>query len=248
MFLSKLPILTIVVKSQMPFSNGCRANWKNLMTINLKRIAKFIVLVAMLMVVALVVAIAFGGPKQPPPLRSISDPFKSVDFSTLPPIRYFTAEDGSPLGYRYYEAEGTQHRGSVVLVHGSSGSSNSMHVLAKAFAHAGFSAYALDIRGHGTSGVKGKIGYIGQIEDDLDAFVKSVAPAKPSTLVGFSSGGGFALRFAGSERQDEFQHYLLLSPYLSRQAPNARPNSGGWVDVGVPRSHWRAAFSGNPNL
>jgi pimeloyl-ACP methyl ester carboxylesterase len=43
------------------------------------------------------------------------------------------------------------------------------------------------------------------------------------------------LRFAGSGRQDLFQSYLLLSPYLTERAPNYRPASGGWVDVGVPR-------------
>ncbi|MEO6030864.1 MAG: alpha/beta hydrolase, partial [Burkholderiaceae bacterium] len=111
----------------------------------------------------------------------------------------------------------------------------SMHVLAKAFAAAGYAAYALDIRGHGASGPKGKIGYVGQLEDDLDAFTRAVSLPKPSTLAGFSSGGGFVLRFAGSARQDQFQSYLLLSPFLSQNAPNYRPDSGGWVSVGVPR-------------
>lgn len=93
----------------------------------------------------------------------------------------------------------------------------------------------MDIRGHGASGVKGSIGYIGQLEDDLASFMKTVALAKPATLVGFSSGGGFALRFAGSQRQDIFQSYLLLSPFLGADAPNTRPDSGGWVNVGIPR-------------
>ena len=110
-----------------------------------------------------------------------------------------------------------------------------MHVLAKAFSEAGYAAYALDMRGHGASGTKGKIAYVGQLEDDLESFVKAVPLARPSTLVGFSSGGGFVLRFAGSPRQDDFQSYLLLSPYLSQNAPNYRPASGGWVNVGVPR-------------
>ena len=91
------------------------------------------------------------------------------------------------------------------------------------------------MRGHGASGAKGTIDYIGQLEDDLTAFVKSVSLAKPSTLAGFSSGGGFVLRFAGSQRQDAFQSYLLLSPYLSHEAANFRLCSGGWVSVGIPR-------------
>ena len=60
-----------------------------------------------------------------------------------------------------------------------------MHVLAKAFSEAGYAAYALDMRGHGASGTKGKIAYVGQLEDDLESFVKAVPLARPSTLVGF---------------------------------------------------------------
>lgn len=180
-------------------------------------------------------AIYFGGPKTPPPMASVNDPFNSVDFSDLPPLRYYATQDGALLGYRLYEPQGPNTRGSVVLVHGSSASSNSLHVLAGAYARAGFAAYSLDVRGHGVSGSKGEIGYIGQLEDDLDSFVRSISPPKPSTLVGFSSGGGFALRFAGSDRQDEFQSYLLLAPFLSHRAPSYRPNSGGWVSIGVPR-------------
>jgi alpha-beta hydrolase superfamily lysophospholipase len=110
-----------------------------------------------------------------------------------------------------------------------------MHPMAKAFAKAGYVVYALDIRGHGDSGRKGHISYIGQLEDDLASFVEAVSLPRPATLAGFSSGGGFVLRVAGSARQDLFQHYLLLSPFLSQDAPTFRPASGGWVSIGIPR-------------
>ena len=183
----------------------------------------------------LAAALAFGGPTSPPAMASIGKPFATVDFSGMPPLSRYASGDGAALAYRYYKPAGGGRRGSIVLVHGSSASSNSMHVLAKAFASAGYDAYALDIRGHGGSGVKGTIGYVGQLEDDLEAFVNTVRPARPATLAGFSSGGGFVLRVAGSRRQDAFQNYLLLSPFLSLDAPNARPGSGGWVNVGLPR-------------
>lgn len=117
-----------------------------------------------------------------------------------------------------------------------------MHVMARAFAQAGYSTYALDMRGHGDSGPKGHIAYIGQLEDDIEDFMKTVEPAGGATLVGFSSGGGFALRFAGSERQNLFASYLLLSPFLGQDAPTYRPNSGGWVSVGLPRAMAIAAL------
>ena len=69
----------------------------------------------------------------------------------------------------------------------------------------------------------------------LQLFVKAVQPPRPSTLIGFSSGGGFVLRVAASEMQSAFDSYLLLAPFLGHTAPNYRPDSGGWVSVGVPR-------------
>lgn len=194
---------------------------------------------ALLILGALAAAILFGGPKALPPMAGINNPFKAVDFSDLPPPRDYAAADGASLYYRQYEpavsARASPSPGSVVLVHGSSGSSNSMHLLAKAFAAAGYTVYALDIRGHGASGPKGRIGYIGQLEDDVESFMRKVSPPSPSTLAGFSSGGGFVLRFAGSARQGLFHDYLLLSPYLGQDAPTSPRTGNDWVSVGLPR-------------
>src|SRR6478672_4067611 len=168
-----------------------------------------------LVVVIFAFAIIFGGPGTPHPMGSITDPFNSVDFSDLPQLSTFTARDGTMLVYRSYAlATSAPSRGSVVLIHGSSATSSSMHLMAKGFAAAGYAAYTLDIRGHGKSGTRGHIAYIGQLEDDLEDFVHSTKLAQPSTLAGFSSGGGFVLRFAGSPRQELFSNYLLLSPWI----------------------------------
>jgi hypothetical protein len=59
--------------------------------------------------------------------------------------------------------------------------------------------------------------------------------AGPSTLLGFSSGGGFVLRLAGGEHGALFDRYLLLAPFLHHDAPTNRPSDGGWVSVGLPR-------------
>jgi alpha-beta hydrolase superfamily lysophospholipase len=107
--------------------------------------------------------------------------------------------------------------------------------MATALAAAGVHVYALDVRGHGDSGPKGHIAFIGQLESDLQSFVQAVQPPSPSTLIGFSAGGGFVLRVAASEMQTSFDSYLLLAPYLGHTAPNYRPDSGGWVSVGIPR-------------
>lgn len=187
-----------------------------------------------ILVIAIGAALAFGGPGQPPTLASIGAPFKQVDFSNLPELHSYRARDGVLLGFRQY-APPAAVRGSAVLVHGSSASSASMHPLAQRLAAAGFEVFALDIRGHGASGTKGQIAYNGQLEDDLEDFVKSRTLAKPSTLVGLSAGGGFTLRFAGSTRQDLFSSYLLLSPYLRYDAPTFRQGGSEWARVGIPR-------------
>jgi alpha-beta hydrolase superfamily lysophospholipase len=153
----------------------------------------------------------------------------------MPLLKSYQGADGAKLFYREYASQGDNIKGSAVLVHGSSGSSESMHPMAMALAASGLHVYALDIRGHGASAPKGHIAYVGQLESDLQMFVQAVQPPSPSTLIGFSSGGGFVLRVAASDMQSSFDSYVLLSPFLGHTAPNYRPDSGGWVSVGVPR-------------
>jgi alpha-beta hydrolase superfamily lysophospholipase len=195
---------------------------------------KFLSMAVSLVVAVFALAIILGGPTPAPPMASINEPFKFVDFTDLPALQNYTAKDGAVLAYRQYQPKDVAPQGSVVLIHGSSASSNSMHVLAKAFAKGGFSAYAMDVRGHGASAPKGTIQYVGQLEDDLEAFMQAVSIKPPSTLVGFSSGGGFALRFAASDRQALFQSYLFMSPFIHQDAANAQPDNG-WGHVGIPR-------------
>ena len=130
-----------------------------------------------------------------------------------------------------------------------------MHALAEALRAAGITAYVLDIRGHGGSGRRGDIGYIGQIDDDLADFVGQLGPAKSGesrTLVGFSAGAGFTIRFAGGRYGLLFDRYVFLSPILPG-APTLRPNAGGWTTIALPRIvtiawldrlgiHWFDAF------
>lgn len=192
-----------------------------------------------LLLAALAAAVALGGPRPIAPLASINDPFARVDFSAVPAPRTFQARDGTALAWLHYPAAGaaasTAPVRRVVLVHGSSSRARSLHVLAQGLAAAGFDAAALDMRGHGDSGPRGHADYVGQLEDDVEDFMRAVPHAGPSTLMGFSSGGGFVLRFAGGTRQALFDRYVLLAPFLHHTAPTQRPDNGGWVSVGMPR-------------
>src|SRR2546423_12723311 len=115
----------------------------------MKRLFVTILIVVAVLVAALGLAIALGGPgKAPPPMSSINDPFKNVDFSDLPEATYVTARDGTKLAFRAHPAAGGAVKSSVVLLHGSSASCSSMHPMAHGVAPAGDAAYALDLRGH----------------------------------------------------------------------------------------------------
>jgi alpha-beta hydrolase superfamily lysophospholipase len=176
--------------------------------------------------------------RQPPELASISKKARAVDRSGMPGLERFHARDGTELAYRHYPGRSPATGQVAILVHGSSASSIAVHALAKTLAERGIEAYAPDIRGHGGSGTRGDIVYLGQLEDDLSDFVaeiRKVHSAAPLTLIGHSSGGGFALRVAGSPIQNLFERTILLAPYLGYDAPSSRANAGGWANPDIPR-------------
>jgi pimeloyl-ACP methyl ester carboxylesterase len=176
--------------------------------------------------------------RRPPELVSISQTAGAVNRSDMPGIDRFHARDGTELAYRHYPAGSPVSGHVAVVVHGSSGSSVAVHALAKGLAARGIDTWAPDIRGHGASGSRGDIGYLGQLEDDLADFVgeiRKTSPTAPLTLIGHSSGGGFALRVAGSSIQNLFARTVLLSPYLGYDAPSSRENAGGWASPDIPR-------------
>jgi alpha-beta hydrolase superfamily lysophospholipase len=196
--------------------------------------------------VALLLAAMVATPlMHPPELKSISQTARSVDRSNMPALERFSARDGTQLAYRHYPARG-QATGSVaILVHGSSGSSAAAHALADALAAHGVDTFAPDIRGHGGSGTRGDIAYLGELEDDMADFVAVVrnsAAEAPITLLGHSAGGGFALRLASSPIKDLFARTVLLAPYLGYDAPTNRPQSGGWASADLPRFFALAAM------
>lgn len=172
----------------------------------------------------------------PPPLEQTLRSALAIDSAPTELLR-FTARDGTSLAYRLYPAaDGSKDRFAVVI-HGTAGHSRSMTAVGKALAAAGVTAATIDVRGHGASGARGDISYIGQLDDDLaDLLAELKWPAKPA-LVGHSGGGGFSLRIARGPMTNEFSRYVLTAPYLGRDAASTREQVGGarWVDVDIPR-------------
>lgn len=174
----------------------------------------------------------------PPPLTSISQAARRIDASNAPPVQTIAARDGTPLAHRAYLPAGTPTK-LVLMAHGSSADGRNMHRVGQALAAAGHAAYALDIRGHGRSGRRGDIDHVGQLDEDiadLVAALKQRHPGLPLVMVGFSSGGGFTLRTAGGANGELFDRYVMVSPMLHQSAPTARPDTGGWVRVNLPRA------------
>src|SRR5262249_36051242 len=125
-----------------------------------------------------------------PVLGSISRTDQAVDRSDLPAVDRFQARDGTTLGYRHYPAHQPACPRAAVLAHGSSGSGSAVHGVAKALAAVGVETFAPDIRGHGVSGTRGDIGYLGQLEDDMADFISEIRkmqPDVPLTLLGHSA-------------------------------------------------------------
>lgn len=178
------------------------------------------------------------------------------DYSRLPRLQKFQARDGTTLSYRYYASHSEQ---VLILLHGSGWHSQYFLPLAE-FLQANDLAqvYTPDLRGHGHTPVRrGDLDYIGQLEDDLADFMSMIRHEYPHARLivgGHSSGGGLAIRFAGSQYGKLAHAYVLLSPFLKYNAPTIRTNSGGWAtpytgriigltmlnNVGV---HWFDSFS-----
>ena len=203
------------------------------------------ILVCTAAAVPLLIVGAFGAVialDSPGPIPTLAAGDSLPGFSTwnraeIPPVSRVAARDGAPLTYRLYP--GRKDR-AVVLVHGSSGASISMHKSAQALQAAGATVYSISLRGHGGSGTtNGDTSYKGQLDDDLVDFVKAAgldAAGIHRTLIGFSSGGGFVLRTASGPNRSAFDAYVAISPFVGRDAPTTRPTGGGWVSVAVPRA------------
>ena len=205
----------------------------------MKRIAIGVAICFILQFGVAAALVGLGRVSPPEALKSVTDPFAKMDLTGLPPVERYKARDGAELSFRTYKAGGNE---VAVLIHGSAGSSSDMHLMAKSLADAGVTVFVPDLRGHGANHPHGDVSYTGQLDDDMADFLEMMRPKLPGsrwTLVGFSSGGGFALRIAGSNRGREFDRYILLSPYLRYDAPTARPANAAqnnvWYSVSIKR-------------
>ncbi|MBT7716490.1 MAG: alpha/beta hydrolase, partial [Deltaproteobacteria bacterium] len=144
-----------------------------------------------------------------------------LDYTNVPQLKTFTARDGKPLAYRHYPAQSDR---VLILLHGSGWHSRYFLPLAESISAEDLAqVYTPDLRGHGsTPERRGDVDYIGQLEDDLADLIAIIRKDNPNAMLivgGHSSGGGLAVRFAGSQYGKQADAYVLLSPYLKYNAP-----------------------------
>ena len=200
----------------------------------MRRLFRTVAITILLWMLVVAGLIVFGTASPPPALPSVTGPFSSMELGGQPPLRSFRARNGAQLHFREYAADGSR---AAVLIHGSAGSSGDMHMLALALQRAGITSYVPDLRGHGADTPHGDIQYVHQLDDDLSDFMDELKAARHNatwTLIGFSSGGGFALRIAAEGQLGQlFDRYILLSPYLRYDSPSVRQSDSDKKPDGV---------------
>jgi len=201
-------------------------------------ITNFLISFAIYLCITAVLIIIDGKPKHKNSHQNeLSFEELAIDYTSLPSLDTYQCRDGAFLNYRYYPSTVET---VLVLLHGSGWHSQYFLPLAEHISSENLAnVYTPDLRGHGKDPVKrGDIDYINQLEDDLADFVMVIKKAHPNSKLiigGHSSGGGLAIRFAGSKYRGLADAYLLLSPFLKYNAPTMRKNSGGWASAHMPR-------------
>ena len=93
------------------------------------------------------------------------------------------------------------------------------------------------MRGHYRSGERsGDVDYFDQMEDDVSDLIDTLTAegqTGPFLLGGHSSGGGFAIRFAGGAYANKIERYLLMAPAIPG-TPTLREDTG-WANVHMNR-------------
>ncbi len=152
------------------------------------------------------------------------------DLHGLPLLQKFQARDKQWLSYRIYPSSNTKR--ALILLHGSSYHGAYLNEFAQYFSnHSLGTVYVPNVRGHfGSGNHRGDCEYIGQLEDDLIDLINYFnLKDKEIYLIGHSSGGGLAIRFAGSPYASLIKGFVLLSPVILTAPTMRQGTAGGWA-------------------
>jgi len=161
------------------------------------------------------------------PLQPIDTP-KTLDDKT---VRTYASHEGLELAYRLYEPRGTV-RHVVIMLHDTLLHSGWYDALGRGLAAEGIAVYLPDRRGCGFSAGdhRSVADHPELLIEDITALI-SVAQSRHSQtgiyLGGHGRGAGLAARYATTGRP--IDGLILISPYLSGEQPNLRPE--GWQEL-----------------
>jgi len=127
----------------------------------------------------------------------------------------FVAPDGLQLVFDAFEAP--HPSGALLILHGWSDHAGRWAETAEKLKASGYSAYVLDLRGHGRSGgQRGHLSRFSQLLGDLHAFrrVVRVRTGAAQVLMGHSFGGLVVLRYLETQPLEPVAASIVASPFL----------------------------------
>jgi alpha-beta hydrolase superfamily lysophospholipase len=130
----------------------------------------------------------------------------------------FKTEPGRHLFYRRWIPNGPS-KGTIVIAHGLGEHSGRYVHVGDFFARAGFTAFAFDLRGHGSS--EGRPTFIRRYQDyldDLESVITQLGRPEPLILFGHSLGGQLVLAY-GQSGANPATGYIAASPWLGLSRP-----------------------------
>lgn len=132
----------------------------------------------------------------------------------------FTARDGTELSYGWVKGPEGADAPLVVMIHGSGWYGGQWDRLAAKLGDVA-EVKTLTLRGHGADPLRrGDLDYIGQFEDDIADLLAGEDPARKVLVVGHSSGGGLAVRFAGGRSRRAGRWHGADRALLAAQRPH----------------------------
>lgn len=205
---------------------------------NLKRVLIFLAVNVCLFFITAFVLINWPIPRK--------EKIENYDYSSIDTLsgksfkkheEWIKMRDGNKL---FSEIYASQSKTVLILIHGSGSESRYLESLAGNISQDNFATVITpDLRGHGRN-LKDQpdINYIGQLEEDIEDIIKYTRDslnAKKIILAGHSSGGGLVLRYVANSAFTKVDKAIMIAPYLGHDAPTVKPESGGWVTVGIKR-------------
>ncbi|WP_419911861.1 alpha/beta hydrolase [Hoeflea sp.] len=153
------------------------------------------------------------------------------------PLQTFVARDGQEVSYSRYPADSDL---KVILLHGSGYHGTYLAPLADYLTRNDTAdVYVPNVRGHlGSGNTRGDIGYVGQLEDDIDDLIAMIHEQDPNARIcigGHSSGGALAMRYVAGNRATSLDCYFGLAPFLGPDAPTMPQTDTGWAHISLPR-------------